>query len=350
MTLKDASSYNVQFINNKPIFIDTLSFTEYIEGDVWNPYDQFCRHFVAPLALMANKNYQLTNLLKSMINGIPLDLTCSLLPFSSFFNINLLIHLKIHSISQKKHESLDKPKNTKSYLSLKKLELLIEGLDVCIESIKLKKQKTQWEHYYTFTNYEKKMLRIKKINIDMLLSKINPKVLMDLGGNDGTFTKIASRYSEYTFLVDSDFNSIEKSYSELKHNSLPITSLIIDLNNPSPGLGFNSTERDSFISRVKSLNCDCVMSLALMHHICISNNVPFEKLADFYLSLGSKFVLIEYVGPDDSQVKKLLLNRDSTFLGYSIINFEKAFKKNYSMINKIKIGTMDRFLFLFKRK
>ena len=39
MTLKDSTPFNVQFVGNQPIFIDTLSF-ELIEGDnyVWKPY------------------------------------------------------------------------------------------------------------------------------------------------------------------------------------------------------------------------------------------------------------------------------------------------------------------------
>ena len=42
MCLKDASAYNVQFHNGRPIFIDTLSFTRYLEGQPWMAYRQFC--------------------------------------------------------------------------------------------------------------------------------------------------------------------------------------------------------------------------------------------------------------------------------------------------------------------
>ncbi len=41
MSLKDASSFNVQFVNGKPVFIDTLSFEKYIEGKPWIAYKQF---------------------------------------------------------------------------------------------------------------------------------------------------------------------------------------------------------------------------------------------------------------------------------------------------------------------
>jgi hypothetical protein len=44
MTLKDASAY-VQFLNGRPVLIDTLSFDRYEEGRPWAAYRQFCCHF-----------------------------------------------------------------------------------------------------------------------------------------------------------------------------------------------------------------------------------------------------------------------------------------------------------------
>ena len=59
MTLKDCSAYNVQFQSGRPIFIDTLSFETYREGEPWTGYRQFCEHFVAPLALMSLLDHRL---------------------------------------------------------------------------------------------------------------------------------------------------------------------------------------------------------------------------------------------------------------------------------------------------
>jgi hypothetical protein len=53
MILKDASAYNIQFLNGYAALIDSLSFEFYDEGKPWVAYGQFCRHFAAPLALMS---------------------------------------------------------------------------------------------------------------------------------------------------------------------------------------------------------------------------------------------------------------------------------------------------------
>ena len=80
MVLKDASAYNIQFLDGKPLLIDTLSFETYEEGRAWVAYRQFCQHFLAPLVLMSQKDIRLSQLLRVYIDGIPLDLAASLLP------------------------------------------------------------------------------------------------------------------------------------------------------------------------------------------------------------------------------------------------------------------------------
>ena len=85
LSLKDASAFNVTFNKGRPIFIDTLSFESYSEGAPWVAYKQFCQHFLAPLSLMSLTDIRLGALLKNYIDGIPLDLTSTLLPKSSYY-------------------------------------------------------------------------------------------------------------------------------------------------------------------------------------------------------------------------------------------------------------------------
>ena len=67
MSLKDASAYNVQFYEGKPVLIDTLSFEKYRDGYPWVAYQQLCRFFVAPLALMQHTDIRMSLLLRIFI-------------------------------------------------------------------------------------------------------------------------------------------------------------------------------------------------------------------------------------------------------------------------------------------
>ena len=97
MTLKDASAYNIQFLRGKPVLFDTLSFERYREGQPWVAYRQFCQHFLAPLLLMAYRDVRLNQLLRIHLDGAPLDLARTLLPFRALVRPSVLAHIQLHS-------------------------------------------------------------------------------------------------------------------------------------------------------------------------------------------------------------------------------------------------------------
>src|ERR1051325_7628593 len=107
MILKDASAYNVQFIGPKAVFIDTLSFEKYENGSLWKAYGQFCRHFLAPLALMSYRSAELSKLLLNYTDGIPLELASGLLPRRAMLNSGITTHIFLHARIQKKHSGTD---------------------------------------------------------------------------------------------------------------------------------------------------------------------------------------------------------------------------------------------------
>ncbi|GAG86647.1 unnamed protein product, partial [marine sediment metagenome] len=161
MTLKDASAYNVQFIGSCPIFIDTLSFDIYEEGNIWIAYKQFCQHFLSPLVLMAEKDLRLNIMLRDFIDGIPLDLTSKLLPISSRFNYSLLSHIHLHAGSQKKMAG-KKINKDKYKMSKSQMFSLIQSIESAVNKIDIKGKQSEWNKYYTFTNYNSKAFKDKR--------------------------------------------------------------------------------------------------------------------------------------------------------------------------------------------
>ena len=163
ISLKDASAYNIQFYNGKPVLIDTSSFEIYEEGKPWVAYRQFCQHFLAPLLLICYNDIRLTQLLKTYIAGIPLDLASKLLPKSTYLNFSILSHIHFHAKNQQSYSD----KHVKSggmNFSLKKHALLgiIENLEGVIRGLEWKESKTEWGDYYTFTNYTDQSFEVKK--------------------------------------------------------------------------------------------------------------------------------------------------------------------------------------------
>ena len=345
MSLKDCSAYNIQFRKGKPIFIDTLSFEKYHEGQPWVAYRQFCQHFLAPLALMAYRDVRLNQLLRVYIDGVPLDLASSLLPFRSRFSFSLLSHIHLHARSQKHYSgrSVDTSRykiNRLSFLGL------VDSLESSITGLKWRSKGTEWVGYYRDTNYSSDSLQHKKQIVAEFLDKLSPKTVWDLGGNVGVFSRIASDKGIPTISFDIDTAAIERNYLEcVTKGETNILPLLTDLNNPSPGIGWANEERTSLLARGPA---DTVLALALVHHLAISNNVPLTKIADFLSNICNSLI-IEFVPKSDSQVKRLLATREDIFPDYTQLEFERVFGLYFATISSLRLRESERTIYLMRR-
>ena len=346
MSLKDCSAYNIQFYQGRPIFIDTLSFEKYNEGKPWVAYRQFCQHFLAPLALMSYKDIRLNQLFRIYLDGIPLDLASSLLPIRSHFSFSLLTHIHMHAKAQKyfANKVVNKRQHKISRLSFL---WLIDSLETAIKKLKWKQSWTEWGAYYEDTNYLSSALENKKQIVSEFLDKISPKIVWDLGANNGFFSRIASNNGIQTVSFDIDPVAVERNYiNSVKEKEKNILPLLLDLTNPSPNIGWENRERRS----LKKRRCaDTVLALALIHHLAISNNLPFKKTAHFFYKICNS-IIIEFVPKNDSQVQRLLSTREDIFPNYTQQFFEEEFKRYFNIINCERIIDSKRTLYLMERK
>ncbi|HSP86867.1 MAG TPA: hypothetical protein VLN45_01935, partial [Ignavibacteriaceae bacterium] len=295
MTLKDSSAYNIQFNCGKPVLIDTLSFEVYKENEPWVAYNQFCKHFLAPLVLSALCDIRLSSILKNFIDGVPLDFAKNILRGKVFFKPGIFIHIYLHSKFQTKYSDEDKTVTVnKKWMNKNSHIRLIENLENLIGKLKIKTNKTNWSNYYFDQHHTKKYFDEKKETVENYIKKINPRRVWDMGANEGEFSKIASLNGGDNVQVvafDNDHESIEKCYKNVKRNNIKnLIPLINDLTNPSPSIGWANSERMSLVERS---NADLALALAIIHHLCISNNIPIEFAAEFFNKI-CKWLIIEF--------------------------------------------------------
>lgn len=342
MSLKDASAYNIQFHNGQPIFIDTLSFEKYEEGKPWVAYRQFCQHFLAPLVLMAYTDIDLSKLMRTYIDGVPLPLASKLLPKKTWLG-SLAAHIHYHARSQQKYA--DKGGKGKSVTVSKSTQLaLISNLAGVIKKLEWNPTGTEWGDYYTFTNYDEKSFKAKHKLVERFILQTKAKTVWDIGANDGSLSRLASGNGIGTVAFDIDPVAVEKNYRQVKKsNEKNILPVVMDLTNPSPPLGWAHGERQSMTERGPA---DTVLALALVHHLAISNNLPLESIAQWLAKIG-KSIVIEFVPKEDSQVRILLSSREDIFPNYNEAAFEDAFKTYFRLVKKEKIPGTERTLYLF---
>lgn len=345
MSLKDASAYNVQFLQGRPIFIDTLSFEKYTTGEPWQAYRQFCQHFLAPLSLMAYTDLSLSQLLRIHMDGIPLELATKLLPRHAKLRLGIMLHLLAHGKAQRAKANQGRRPNQQ--VPQTNLEAIIGSLERTVKKLTPHGEATEWGDYYNHTNYTADAADEKARLLVSLLRPLPAKTALDLGGNNGRYSRVLHSLGLSTICTDIDPNAVDANYrfARQQHEQLMLP-LLIDLTNPGGGLGWANNERQPIHER---LQADIVVALALIHHLAISNNVPFAKLADYFSRFG-EYLLLEFVPKDDSQVQKLLATRKDIFPGYNETGLKHAFAEWYTLIKESPIAGSKRTLYLFKRK
>jgi hypothetical protein len=346
MSLKDSSAYNIQFKNGRPIFIDTLSFAEYREGQPWVAYRQFCQHFLAPLTLISYKDMRLSQLLCIYIDGMPLDLTGCLLPWRTHLKFSLLSHIHLHARSQK--HFADKAVNVRQHRISRYAFLgILNSLESAIKKLKWQAGGTEWADYYQDTNYSPQAFEHKKVIVAGFLDRVRPATVWDMGANVGMFSRLAGDRGIPTVSFDVDPAAVEKNYLDcVARGDTSILPLVIDLTNPSPAIGWENTERMSLRERGPA---DAVLALALVHHLAISNNVPLSRIAGF-LSDICHWLIIEFVPKTDSQVQRLLATREDIFPDYVQEAFEREFGKLFNITDTVPIKDSQRTLYLMERR
>lgn len=346
MALKDASAFNVQFRGCFPVFIDSLSFEAWREGEPWVAYRQFCEHFLAPLALMSRRDPRLLGLWRAHLDGIPLDLASRLLPSSTWLRFGLVAHVHLHARSQAYYAGRRAPRGRPA-VGRHALLALLDSLRRTVRSLELPRLSSEWAEYETTNAYADETARAKEAIVSDWVARSGPRRVWDLGGNTARFARIATAHGAYVSCFDIDPVVVEATYragrAESRRDMLP---LVLDIANPSPGLGWEGTERESLEARGPA---DLLLALALVHHLAIGRNVPLGHVAR-WMARVARSAIVEFVPKEDPQTQRLLRSRRDIFPDYTSDGFEAAFAASFRLEAKTPLPASGRVLYLWHAK
>lgn len=352
-TLKDASAFNVQFRDARPVLIDTLSFEPLEDGAPWIAYRQFCEHFLAPLALMARRDVRLGELLSVNPDGVPLELAARLLPWSTRLDFGLLSHLHLHARAQARHATRDgatgggdpvRPRPPR--ISRARLGGLVRNLRSTVAALDWRPAGTEWADYADNTSYSAEAAADKDRLVEALVREVPESRIWDLGANTGRYSRIAADAGKRVVALDIDPAAAERHYRAIRAaGRSDILPLVVDVANPSPAIGWAGRERRSLLERA---NADGILALALVHHLAISRNVPLGMIVDLFAGLAP-WAIVEFVPKDDPMVRRLLAARRDVFPDYGLEPFREAAAQRFRIVREAPIADSSRVLFLLRR-
>lgn len=347
--LKDASAYNVQFIDGQPVFIDTLSFIPYREGAHWTGYKQFCEQFLNPLVLRAVGGVDFNAWYRGALEGIETTALARVLPWHARLRPALLVNIHLHARAIARANARaghvtarqrTRPLPRKNYLAhLRSLQRCVEGLHNPGE--------TYWQDYAGHTSYSAAGSGDKDERVAAFVRERRVQVLLDIGCNAGHFSEVALRAGARKVVgIDVDPGAIDLAARRAVSQGLSFMPLLIDVTNPSPAMGWESAERLPFEARM--IDADASLCLALIHHVVIGRNVPLDQFVQWLVG-RAPMGLVEFVPKDDPMVVGLLAHREDVFHDYSEAAFMQSLQRHARILNVQGLQDSKRKLFTFVR-
>ncbi len=349
MSLSDATSSNIQFLDGAAVWIDTSSLVRLRPETPWLAYGQFCREFLGPLALAARCHPDLQRVTELWMGGMPLHVVSRLLPRRTWLSPGLLVHIHLHGWMERRTATRPRsaPNRNGGGYSAGAHAGLAQSLMRTVRRLRPRRSAGKWSDYYGDADTGTEYVAAKRKLVAELLAMAAPKTVWDLGANVGTFSRVAREAGAQVVAWDSELSCVEDFYQACRARpEKGILPLLLDLTNPSPARGWDGTERPAWCDRGKP---DLVMALALLHHLAIGNNVPLERLARFF-ARHSPWLLIEFVPKQDPRIHQMLALREDIFPGYTAAGFEHAFGAWFDTVRTVPVPRSERVLYLLRRR
>jgi hypothetical protein len=351
LILKDATPYNVQFKGSRPVFLDVGSWEKINPGEPWAAYRQFCMQFLYPLMLQAYKGMPFQPWLRGSIDGITPTQARGLMSFRDRFRKGAFTHVFLHarldqSYSQRGRTAGDMKKELKSAgFGKELLKANIKKVRKAVEAADWDPPKSVWTAYRSENTYEDADNQAKADFIRAVSSQREWKLAWDLGANDGHYSRIIAEQARYVLALDLDPSTVELLYRDLKaEGNEQILPLVMNLTDPSPGLGWRGLERKGWTDRGKP---ELILALALLHHVSITGNVPVRQFVDWLASLESQ-VVIEFMTREDPMVKKLLAAKRVDHEDYDRGFFERVVSEAFEIERTQELPSGSRILYSLK--
>lgn len=356
LALKDATAYNVQFVRGRPVFIDLTSIEKPARLDLWFALGQFNRMFLYPLLLVKHAGWDLRSYFLANLDGRSTLQVGQAFPFHRRWSPALLFDVGLPFALEKKVKagtaSAPRPpaaagsgaptgKPLAQEMTLRRLDRKLAALAERIAP------DTVWGDYTQTCSYDETAEASKKTLVGDYLRQTRSQVVLDIGCNTGDYSRLAAAAGAEVLATDFDVGAVEQMYRRLKREPQAITPMVVDIANPSPGIGYRNAERPAFLDRARP---DCVLALAVIHHLLVGANLPMAAIRDLLAALTQKHLVLEFVPTDDVMFRKLIEFRVNLFDHVTLDHCLATFSEKFALVRTEKIQNSPRTLLLFEKR
>jgi len=347
--LKDATPLNVLFRGAQPIFVDVLSIQRVdLCEPVWQAYGQFVRTFVLPLLANVKLGWPLQAALlrrdgyepDELYAALPWHVLCSQ-PALSIITLPRMLSGIGDGAAARITPSFVRDPEISQKIILRNLDSMLRYT----RALTPRPAPSAWANYaQTANHYSHEDHASKREFVAHALETAKPQRVLDVGCNRGMYSMIAADSGAAVVAIDTDLESINRLSVELQDSGKNILPLCVDLARPTPAVGWENQENESFLIRCSG-RFDMVMMLAVLHHLLIGSQIPLDRIAALCSTL-SRFLIVEWVPTTDPMFQQILRGRDSLYADLTESAFRTAFSAHFRLVSEKALAN-GRSLFHF---
>lgn len=331
--LKDATPYNIMFEGPRPVFLDILSFKPREPLDpLWRAHAQFVQTFVYPLLAARYFGLDLTEILPSHRDGLELKKMLRLCPSWRLVFPPFLGALGIPALLSRDSETSDparyRPRSARDAQEARfLLDRLLHRSRRLLQSVKPRPQSEAFSYESGHTYSSAALGRKEAFVMEAVETSRN---VLDIGCNAGKFSLLAAGGERSVVAIDRDPVAIGALWTRANAANLDVLPLVVDIARPNGGSGWVNHESAAFLDRTRG-KFDCVLALAIIHHLLVSERVPLAAIFELLAQLTTRLAVVEYVDPEDSQFRRLTRGREDLHADVNVGAFEAAARRQFDI-------------------
>jgi hypothetical protein len=89
--------------------------------------------------------------------------------------------------------------------------------------------------------------------------------------------------------------------------------------------------------------------LAVVHHMLVTERVPLLEILDLAAELTNRWLIIEFIGPQDSMFRRLTRGRDELHRDLGPEVFEAACRAHFEIVRAQHAEGTHRWLYLLRK-
>ena len=98
-----------------------------------------------------------------------------------------------------------------------------------------------------------------------------------------------------------------------------------------------------YVAATLTAKPDCVLGLALIHHLRVTGNWQTADIVKLFSTTG-KYALIEFVPLDDEQMQQLVRGRESIYNDWNIDNVLEQFRREFAFVSTSELPDSGRIM------